>query len=177
MDFPSKPSRPLSRNFVYAFSMEEEQQSEIEQTSSQAATPEQPPAVVQTTGGEATLGQRIGAGLIDVLVASAAGFVAGKIAGGLAFAVQIAYMLTRDSLPFLDGQSIGKKALNLRAVTEDGKSLSGNWNTGLLRNISMAVPFLPLVELIIMIVNNGKPGGLRRLGDQWAKTKVVTTAP
>jgi uncharacterized RDD family membrane protein YckC len=156
--------------------MEEEQQSEVKQTPSQAATPGQPPAIIQTTGGEASLGQRIGAALIDFLVAAAAGYAAGRITGGLAFAVQVAYLLTRDSLPFLDGQSIGKKALNLRAVTEDGKSLSGNWNTGIVRNISMAVPFLPLVELIIMLVNSGKPGGLRRLGDQWAKTKVVTTA-
>ena len=158
--------------------MEEEQQTEVTQTPPPAPSPEQPPAIAPAaTGGEASLGQRIGAGLIDVLVASAAGYAATRIAGGLGYAVQVAYLLTRDSLPFLDGQSIGKKALNLRAVSEDGKSLSGDWNAGLIRNISMAVPFLPLVELIIMIVNNGKPGGLRRLGDQWAKTKVVTTAP
>lgn len=157
--------------------MESEQQTEVSQaTAESATTSNQPPAVTTTTnaGGEASLGQRIGAALIDVLLALVVGYAANRVFGGLGFALQLGYLLTRDSLPFLDGQSIGKKALKLRAVTEDGKSLSGNWNAGLLRNVSMAIPFLPLVELIIMLVNNGKPGGLRRLGDQWAKTKVVT---
>lgn len=157
--------------------MEENQQTEATQTPPQAALPEQTAAVVEATGGEAALGQRIGAALIDVLVALAAGFVLARLSSSLGYAVQVAYLLTRDSLPFLNGQSIGKKALNLRAVTEDGKSLSGNWNPGLIRNITMAVPFLPLVELIVMLANKDKPGGLRRLGDQWAKTKVVTTTP
>ena len=94
----------------------------------------------------------------------------------LGVAASAGYLLLRDSLPFLDGQSIGKKAINLRAVTEDGKSLSGNWNAGLIRNIPMVIPIFPLVELIVLLVNKDKPGGLRRLGDQWAKTKVVTTA-
>lgn len=125
---------------------------------------------------EASFGQRIGAALIDVLVAMALSAIAGRISGSLPFLISAAYMLTRDSFPFLGGQSIGKKALNLQAVTESGKSLSGDWNAGLVRNITMAIPFLPIVELIIMLVNKDKPGGLRRLGDQWAKTKVVKTA-
>lgn len=157
--------------------MEEKQQSEVTQAPAQGIPAEEPPAIVPATGNEASLGQRIGAALIDVLVAIAAGYAATRIASGLGFAVQVGYMLTRDSLPFLDGQSIGKKVLKLRAVTEDGKSLSGNWNAGILRNVSMAIAPLALVELIIMLVNNGKPGGLRRLGDQWAKTKVVTVTP
>lgn len=157
--------------------MNEEHQTQATQTTPEVAAVGEPAAVALAVGSEASLGQRIGAGLIDVLVAMVAGYVVSRISSSLAFVAQVAYMLTRDSLPFLGGQSIGKKALNLRAVTEGGKSLSGDWNAGLIRNISMAVPFLPLVELIILLVNNGKPGGLRRLGDQWAKTKVVTTAP
>lgn len=156
--------------------MEEEQKAEVTHAPVETTPPYQPPAISAAVGGEASLGQRIGAALIDVLVASAMAYAANRAFGGLGYALNLAYLLTRDSLPFLDGQSIGKKALNLRAVTEDGKSLSGNWNAGLLRNISMAVPILPLVELIIMIINKDKPGGIRRLGDQWAKTKVVTVA-
>jgi uncharacterized RDD family membrane protein YckC len=146
----------------------------------QETTEIQPPqdaAPTETPGAEASLGQRIGAALIDVLIAMALSAVAGRINSSLPFIVSAAYMLTRDSLPFLGGQSIGKKALNLRAVTEGGKSLSGDWNAGLMRNITMAVPFIPLVELIIMLVNKDKPGGIRRLGDQLAKTKVVTVRP
>ena len=85
----------------------------------------------------------------------------------------MAYMLTRDSLPFLDGQSLGKKALGIRAVTANGASLAGNWNPGLLRNVLLLVPFFPLVELIILFTKKGSPEGLVRLGDQIAKTKVV----
>ena len=76
-------------------------------------------------------------------------------------------------MPFLDGQSIGKKVLKIKAVTEEGATLSGNWNPGLIRNAVLLIPFFPLVELIIMMTNKDKPGGLRRLGDQWAKTKVI----
>ncbi len=125
-------------------------------------------------GAEADLGKRIAAAIIDCLVATALGWAAAMLMNRLYFPVWAGYMLTRDSLPFLDGQSIGKKALNLRAVSESGKSLSGDWNAGLIRNISMAIPFGALVELIVMVVNKDKPGGLRRLGDQWGKTKVVT---
>jgi len=125
------------------------------------------------TGPEADLGKRIAAAFIDFLVAMALAWAAGMLMSRLSYPVWIAYMLTRDSLPFLDGQSIGKKALNLRAVSESGKSLSGDWNAGLIRNIPMAIPFGALVELIVMLVNKDKPGGLRRLGDQWGKTKVV----
>lgn len=103
--------------------------------------------------------------------------LASRINSNLSYLVSIAYLLTRDSLPFLGGQSIGKKALNLQAVSEEGKSLSNDWNAGLLRNITMAIPFLPLVELIIMIVNKDKPEGIRRLGDQIAKTKVINVQP
>jgi len=130
-------------------------------------TPETVPGV------EADLGKRIVAALIDTVVAMAVAVAAGLIMNRLSYPAFAAYMLTRDSLPFLDGQSIGKKVMSIRAVSETGKSLSGDWNSGLIRNISMVIPFGSLVELIIMVVNKDKPSGLRRLGDQWGKTKVI----
>ncbi|MGJ8633411.1 MAG: RDD family protein [Luteolibacter sp.] len=144
------------------------------------ATPVEPTVVetpAEATGNPASIGQRIAATLIDIIVAIALSYVAGKISGGLAYLVSSAYLLTRDSLPFLDGQSIGKKALNLQAVSVSGKTLSGDWKSGILRNVLLAVPFGGLVELIVLIANKDKPGGPYRLGDDWAKTKVVTTAP
>ncbi len=131
----------------------------------------QPVAVVPA--GEASLGSRVGAYLIDVILAIAVAVIVGKVSGILANIAFVGYFLTRDSLPFLDGQSIGKKVLKIKAVTEEGATLSGNWNPGLVRNAVLLIPFFPLVELIIMISNKDKPGGLRRLGDQWAKTKVI----
>ncbi|MGJ8643045.1 MAG: RDD family protein [Luteolibacter sp.] len=126
-----------------------------------------------TSGSEADVGKRIAAALIDCLVASAVAYAVSMIAGSLSYPAAIGYMLTRDSLPFLDGQSIGKKVLNIRAVTETGESLSGNWNPGIIRNVPMIIPVFPLVEFIILLANKDKPGGLRRFGDQWGNTKVV----
>ncbi|RMG58345.1 MAG: RDD family protein [Bacteroidetes bacterium] len=112
----------------------------------------------------ATEGQRIGAYLIDILMVMVVSIV--PIVGGL---VGLAYMLTRDSLPFLDGQSVGKKVLKIRAVTEDGGTLANNWGPGLIRNVVLLIPFFPLVELIVLFTNADN----RRLGDQWGKTKVI----
>lgn len=138
------------------------------------ATPAIPPVAI---GQEADLGQRIGALLIDAIIAVALGFIASKIIGLLYFPVWAGYMLTRDSLPFLNGQSLGKKVLNLQAVSETGKSLSGDWSPGIVRNVLLVIPLGALVELIVLLVNKDKPNGSRRLGDQWAKTKVVQVAP
>lgn len=110
-------------------------------------------------------GNRIVAYLIDCLV-----MIPVFLIPILGLFVGVAYYITRDSLPFLDGQSIGKKAMGLRAVTEDGQPLTNNWGPGIIRNIVLLIPFFPLIELIILLTNDK---GLR-LGDQWAKTKVVS---
>lgn len=110
---------------------------------------------------------RIIAYVIDALVTGALSMVplVGWMAG-------IAYFITRDSLPFLDGQSIGKKLLKLRAVTDNGEPLTNNWNQGILRNVVFLIPFFPIVELIVWLNNAER----KRLGDQWAKTKVIAVA-
>ena len=110
-------------------------------------------------------GNRIVAYLIDVVLVAVVSIVpfVGWIAG-------LAYLLTRDALPFLDGQSIGKKVMKLRAVTaEDDQPLTNNWGPAILRNIVLFIPLFPLIELIVMLTNDQK----LRLGDQWAKTRVV----
>jgi uncharacterized RDD family membrane protein YckC len=109
-------------------------------------------------------GNRIVAYLIDVLVAGAASFIP-----YIGWVLSIGYWLTRDALPFLDGQSIGKKAMKIRAVTENGVALTNNWNASVIRNIALIIPIFPLIELIVMLTNPRK----QRLGDQWAKTLVV----
>ena len=112
----------------------------------------------------ASAGQRIGAYLIDAILMTVIGII--PLLGILLI---IAYALLRDALPFLDGQSVGKKLLKLRAVTEDGQSLSGNWGPAIVRNVVLMIPFFPVVELIVLLTNKD----VKRLGDQWAKTKVI----
>jgi len=81
--------------------------------------------------------------------------------------------VTRDGLPFLGGQSVGKKAMKLKAVTLDDRSLAGNWEPALIRGAVLAIPLFALVELFILLSREEKPERGRRLGDEWAKTKVI----
>lgn len=85
----------------------------------------------------------------------------------------LAYFVTRDSLPFLGGQSVGKKAMKLKVTTLEGVSLVGNWNASLIRNGILLIPFVALVELYILLTRENGPDRGRRLGDEWAKTKVI----
>jgi uncharacterized RDD family membrane protein YckC len=127
--------------------------------------------------GLAPFNPRVIAFVIDVVVTLGLGMAAvwllPAFAEGIGWLVGIAYLVTRDSLPFLDGQSVGKKAMKLRAVTASGASLSGRWEPGLIRNGVLAIPFFALVELYILLTREDKPGHGQRLGDEWAKTKVI----
>ena len=94
-------------------------------------------------------------------------------AGKIAWLTGAAYLVTRDSLPFLGGQSIGKKAVKIQAVTLEGTSLVGNWNSAIARNLVLIIPLFVLVELFVLLTREDKPERGRRLGDEWAKTKVI----
>lgn len=129
------------------------------------AAPEVEAETLAPDAAAATIGNRILAFIIDAILASVCSVV--PIVGGL---VGLAYMLTRDALPFLEGQSIGKKAMKIRAVSsETGKPLTNDWGPSVIRNVVFMIPFFPIVELIVL--SNNKQN--LRLGDQWAKTKVV----
>ncbi len=91
----------------------------------------------------------------------------------LAWLVAVGYWVTRDSLAFLGGQSVGKKAMKLRVVTLEGKSLVNNWEPALVRNGVLIIPLFVLVELFILLTREGKPEQGRRLGDEWSKTEVI----
>jgi uncharacterized RDD family membrane protein YckC len=91
----------------------------------------------------------------------------------LGWLVGAAYIVVRDSLPFLGGQSIGKTAMKLKVVTLDDKDLIRNWEAALVRNGVLAIPFFPLVELFVLLSRDDSADRGRRLGDIWAKTKVI----
>jgi len=91
---------------------------------------------------DATMGSRIGGFAIDLVVAFAISSALSIFNWKFGQVGAIAYLVSRDALPFLDGQSIGKRAMKTRAVTESGASLSGNWSAGLLRNLPFIfIPF------------------------------------
>lgn len=120
---------------------------------------------------------RLTAAAIDLVVG--AGLFLGCIwilpffAYKIGYLAYIGYMGARDSLPFLGGQSVGKKAMKIKVVTLEGKSLVGNWEAALIRNGVLAIPFFGLIELFILLTREEKPERGRRLGDEWAKTKVI----
>jgi uncharacterized RDD family membrane protein YckC len=127
--------------------------------------------------GLAPFNTRITAAVIDILVAMgitiSLTFLLPGFATKLAWLTGFAYMVVRDSLPFLGGQSVGKKAMKLKAVTLDGKSLVNNWEAALIRNGLLIIVFFGLIELFILLTREDKPERGRRLGDEWAKTRVI----
>jgi uncharacterized RDD family membrane protein YckC len=151
-----------------------------------SANRESPVKVRVRTGGDeedvpktgmAPFNTRVIAMLIDGVVA--AGWYYGAIlilpgfAHKLAVLLGLGYIVTRDSLPFLGGQGVGKKAMKLRAVTLEGESLTGKWEVSLIRSGVLLIPFFQLVELWILLTREDTPERGRRLGDEWAKTKVI----
>jgi len=125
------------------------------------------------TASDASFESRVVAAIIDSFVFGFVFWVIASFAPKLALLGALAYVLTRDALPFLDGQSIGKKIMKLRAVKADGSPLTGNWQGSLVRNLLLAIPFGALVELVVIYTRRDRDGTLRRLGDDWAQTRVV----
>lgn len=124
-----------------------------------------------------TTNTRIIAALIDMLVAAGliilVLLVLPDFFSKIAWLAGMAYTIVRDSLPFLGGQSVGKKVMKIRVVTQDDEPLTGNWEKAAVRNAILVIPFLNLVELAVLLMRDNQPDRGRRLGDDWAKTKVV----
>ncbi len=133
------------------------------------------------TCGVAPFNTRIIAAVIDIVISTGVTlllvFILPNFANKIAWLSGIAYLVTRDSLPFLGGQSVGKKAMKLQVVTQEGKLLIGNWEKALTRNAVLIVPFFPLVELFLLLSREDKPERGLRLGDEWAKTRVIVEPP
>lgn len=119
--------------------------------------------------------------LIDVLISVGLYIAAVIVLPGFveraAVLLCLGYMITRDSLPFLGGQSVGKRAMKIKVLTLEDKPITGNWEAAVVRNVLFFLPFVgPLIELFVLLTREGKPDEGRRLGDEWAKTKVVIAA-
>jgi len=127
----------------------------------------------EVPGSDAAFETRAIAGIIDSFVACGLYMVVAMIIPRLAILAWIGYMLVRDALPFMEGHSLGKRIMKIKAVTLEGKSLSGDWGTSVTRNILLAIPLIGIIELVVLFTRKDNGGTLRRLGDEWAKTKVI----
>lgn len=140
------------------------------------------PDEATANGAPAPFNPRVLAAAIDLLLTLGLWVTVGLMLPGwlpdqIAWLLGIAYFVTRDSLPFLGGQSVGKKVMGLKALTIDDQPLVANWEAGLLRNGALIILPFALVEIFILLSRDDKPGRGRRLGDEWAKTKVVIHHP
>ncbi len=69
-----------------------------------------------------------------------------------------------------DGQTPGKRALELRVIADDGAPVG--WLASITRNLLRTVDFLPLGYGVGLVASFADPWG-RRLGDMVAKTMVI----
>lgn len=128
-------------------------------------------------GGLAPFNSRIVAAAIDGVLSFglmlACFWILPDFAGRLGWLVAAAYWIIRDSLAFTGGRSVGKMAMKVQVTTLDGQLLAGKWRIALLRNGPLLIPFFALIELYVLLKREDTPDCGRRLGDEWAKTKVV----
>ncbi|MDG5799726.1 hypothetical protein QA597_05035 [Marinilabiliaceae bacterium ANBcel2] len=111
----------------------------------------------------APLIERITAAIIDIIIVI-----------GLCFFPRIGWMfgiiyhLTKDSLPLLKGQSLGKQLLNIRTLAMPQKvPLSVYPEKSVIRGLVMLIPILNIIDAWFLLSKG------YRLADKWAQTTVV----
>ena len=110
-----------------------------------------------------SLGERILAGLIDIIVA-----VLLSLFPKIGWMFGVIYLLAKDSLAFLNGQSFGKKLFNLRTIAlPHHSSLSGWPEKSIIRGLVLIIPVLNLIDFYYLIIHKV------RIADRWAETRVI----
>ena len=126
----------------------------------------------------ASKGKRFLAAIFDLIVIP---IILGVVAGLLLIAapagirnvilivVNIAWMTLKD-VAFFGGAAPGKKMAGIKVISVDsGQKIS--MGQAFIRNILLIVPFVLVIGYIVEIIMLIATG--ERLGDKWAKTKVV----
>lgn len=118
---------------------------------------------------KASSGERFLAFIIDIIICGLISFGFRVIhltpLGGLG---SLAYFLLRDSIGFLDGQSIGKKAMKILVVKSNGNNIKDDLGAGVIRNLSLIIPLFNILDAFMVTSKDGL-----RYGDKWAETRVV----
>ena len=86
--------------------------------------------------------------------------------------IGVAYYLSKDALPVLKGQSLGKKIFKLQVLSQfDETAITKNYRSSFLRSFTLFIPVLNLLELALILLNK------HRFGDRWARTFVSKKNP
>jgi uncharacterized RDD family membrane protein YckC len=115
------------------------------------------------TTSPAPLAERFVAALIDIVI------VCGLcLFPRIGWMFGLIYLLTRDALPFLNGQSFGKKLMHLKVVTQPNNSpLTSSPEKSVIRGIVFLIPVLNLIDVLHLYTKG------QRLADKWAETEVI----
>jgi uncharacterized RDD family membrane protein YckC len=109
------------------------------------------------------LTERIIAAIIDIIIVAIL-----CLFPRIGWLVGIIYHLTRDSLPFLKGQSFGKHLLHLKVVTlPKQESLVNYPEKSIIRGLVMLIPVLNIIDFWFLYHKG------QRLADIWAQTTVI----
>jgi uncharacterized RDD family membrane protein YckC len=109
-------------------------------------------------------GRRFGASLIDSVL-----LLVVYTVPILGIFIGLVYALVRDALPFLGGQSIGKKAMGIRAMKEASRQpITGDYGASIIRQISLLIPLFGVIDALMVFSSKRQ-----RFGDRWARTIVV----
>lgn len=120
-----------------------------------------------TEGATAPFIERILAAVIDLIIV--AGLMMLPRVGWL---IALLYFLSKDSLPFLQGQSLGKHLLHLKVIILPGQDdLIRYPEKSIIRGLVFLIPILNLVDLWFFFTRG------RRLADFWTQTTVVRYSP
>ena len=112
---------------------------------------------------QAPLTERVFAFVIDVAIVG--GLCLFPVIGWI---FGLLYFLLRDALPYLNGQSFGKKLMKIQVISlQEEESLMGSYEKSALRAIVMLIPILNLIDIWFLFSTN------YRLADRWAQTAVV----
>ena len=135
----------------------------------QQSQPVSPVSEMDTAAKKSVISKRIVAFLLDqFLVVMPLGFVLHMFIPSQSWLVGSAYLLFRDCF---NGRSIGKLIMSLQAVGPEGQKIT--FVQGILRNITMVIPILPIIEFFVLLSNKDA----QRLGDMFAKTSVLDLKP
>ncbi|WP_010664193.1 RDD family protein [Marinilabilia salmonicolor] len=109
------------------------------------------------------LSERLMAGLVDIVIA-----VLISLFPKIGWMFGVIYLLAKDSLSFLNGQSFGKKIFNLRTIAlPHYASLSGWPEKSIIRGLVQIIPVLNIIDLYQLITQKV------RIADKWAETRVI----
>ena len=88
--------------------------------------------------------------------------------------IALIYVFLKDSLEILNFQSLGKKAMQIKVVTNDNMKEHISPIQGFKRNILLAISIYGMIESLIFLFSENMG---QRKGDQFAGTLVIKINP